>query len=152
MFFDQLPKNSKGIAKMLDILYAAEIHSAEQYWNHSLRVSDHNLIGFLDEHARDEMRHAKMIRCRLHELGVPLHNSFGRILDRLSVLGIGDIEHADGDREMLHIDLSGEEIAIKAYTEACAKTLDVDPASFIMLASILADEYEHKTELINISR
>lgn len=154
-FADLDGSNRKDVITMLNRLYAAEIIATEQYRAHAVDVVGPNCIQLAQmflEHADEETEHAKILIDRINNLGGSLDNKLRRI-NEIAVASKPEgkeVRHSQDTEEMLFQDIDGESDAIAAYTEACMLVRDYDPATFVMLAKILADEWEHMTEWKNV--
>ncbi len=154
-YFDGIDANTlEGRVRILNILYASEIVAAEQYWAHGVAFSGPNSLSvqaMLYEHADEEMKHAKMLLDRIHNMGGMLKNTLSGMVENFKLLDPhGDVVLTADTKKIYTLNLTAEETAIEAYTEACTLFRDVDPASWIVVAQILGDEFEHAQELKNL--
>ena len=149
------------VVTMLNMLYASEIISAQQYWSHANDISGMYSVSIqqmLNAHAEEEMEHAAKLRTQIHNLGGVLTNRLETMLrlnptpdsDKdVQVLRPSGSALVDAEK-MLQDDLMGEEQAILNYKEACRKVVVQDPGTYVILAEILNDEYDHAQEIKNL--
>lgn len=155
-FFADLDGSKReDVITMLNRLYAAEIIAKEQYRAHAVDVVGPNCIelaAMFLEHADEEDGHAKLLMTRINNLGGSLDNKLSRIMQITTTSSPDghDVQQSPSTEQMLFQDIAGEADAIAAYTEACMLVRDYDPATYVMLAGILSDEWEHRTEWKNV--
>lgn len=153
--FEKLDGNNPSdVIKMLNMLYASEVVAAQQYWRHANDITGMYSVSIqqmFDEHAVEEMKHADMLRKQIHNLGGVLINDLATLIKINPAIGEGKDVQAHWEAEtMLGFDLTSEEQAIANYKEACMKVMGIDPGTYIVLAEILNDEYEHAQEIKNL--
>lgn len=155
-FFRDLRIDTReGLITMLNRLYASEIVAAQQYWNHAVAAKGMFgpvLAGIFNEHANEEMGHAATLRAHINDLGGLLDNRLCRMVEiNPHTVGDGDVAPAAkryGDT--IQLDADAEADAIDAYTEASLLVQHLYPATYVILASILKDELEHRQELLDL--
>lgn len=152
--FEELDGNKPDdVIKMLNMLYASEIVAAQQYWRHANDITGMYSVSIqqmFNEHAAEEMKHADLLRKQIHNLGGLLINDLTNLVKTNPINGEKDVQAHWQAEKMLHLDLIAEEQAVKNYKEACQKLVTADPGTFLILAEILNDEYEHAQEIKNL--
>ena len=139
-----------GVVLLLNKLYAFEIVTAFQYWRHANDVRgmlSSELGDLFEAHAEESMGHADRLRDQIKNLD-------GRLMNELTSLAqlspTGDVKAAPSSKGMIALDLDGESASIQMYKEACAMMIVHDPGTHQILAEILNEEYEHRTDLKNL--
>lgn len=156
VFFNDLDGSKReDVITMLQRLYASEIIAMEQYRAHAVDVVGPNCVQMSElfmTHAEEEYGHSKLLMKRIDDLGGSLDNGLQRMTDITTATKLEghDVQTSEDTSTMVKQDISGEADAIAAYTEGCFLVQHTDPATYVMLAGILADEWEHRTELRNI--
>jgi bacterioferritin len=120
----------------LSLEYAASI----QYVVHAANFTDPSDVSFakeLNKHADEESSHAKLLADRINFLG------------GLVTIEVGDRNTASDTKTMIQQDLDGEQTSIDRYKTRISeaeKFGDIGTAQ--TLRAILADEEEHKSDLL----
>ena len=147
------PQTETNIVKLLNQALADEWLAYYQYWIGALVVEGpqkDNAISELNEHAQDELRHAKMIAQRIIQLGgTPILEPE----DWYSQSGCGYEAPTDPYiTKVLEQNIKGEQCAIKFYRNFLTITREKDLKTTKMLESILLDEIKHEQDLKEILR
>ena len=127
-----------NLIQLLNEDLALEYANAIQYMQHAAMLTG-PYFAFRDEledHAEDELKHARKLNEHVTYLGgVPS-------------VKVSEILTASENEAMLKQDLTGEETAIERYTERIGQTREEkDAGTEAVLLSILKDEVGHKTDL-----
>jgi len=138
----------KKLIKLLNAALADEWLAYYQYWIGARVVQGiarGAVVGELQEHAADELRHAGMLVERILQLGGE------PILDpkqwyKLTNCGY-EIPKDFNVLPILKQNIKGEQCAIKVYNKLVAMTKDKDPITYNMVLEILEDEVEHEDDL-----
>jgi bacterioferritin len=156
LFFEDVDHNSiQGQIEILNRLHADEIRAAMQYVNHQVAYKGINCLPIQEmfyEHYQDELGHAEKLRNLIDWLGGLMENG----LEMMSVIGPGalkgkgDVQMSQINEVMLEQDLTGEDTAIEAYSEAIAIFQPRVPMVALALTEIITDEYEHRRDLRNL--
>jgi len=141
----------KNLLKLLNKAYADEWLAYYQYWigakvvKGPMRVA---VVAELEEHAIEELEHARQIVNRIIQLGgIPIlkpedwykHTNCGF-----------DAPKDPYVEKILKQNIKGEQCAIKAYQKILDLVHNKDIATYNMISSILEDEIEHEEDLENI--
>jgi len=139
------------INKLIDMLnraYADEWLAYYQYWVGAKVASGRMrgiVAGELEEHANEELEHAKMLTERIITLGgTPLIT-----LDDISKkTNCGYDAPTDPNTvALLKQNIKGEQCAIETYKKILDFVKDKDPITYHMVLEILEDEVEHEEDL-----
>lgn len=146
---------TKDVIQMLQRLYASEIVAREQYRAHAVEVVGPNCIQLAElfnSYADEEDEHAKELLARIDALGGSLDNKLARMveLNPTSNPDAGDVEIDSDTGKIIRFNIIAESDAIAAYTEGCLGVQHTDPATYILLAHILGEEWHHRRELKNV--
>lgn len=117
---------------------ALEYAAAIQYMQHAASLDGlyFALAKELQDHAGDELKHAKMLNEHITYLG------------GIPSVTVGQIFTASENEDMLKQDLAGEEMAIIRYHERIDQAREQkDIATEAVLLEILKDEIGHATDL-----
>ncbi len=141
-------KDADKIVEKLNKAFADEWLAYYQYWVGAKVIEGpmkEAVIGELDQHAADELRHADMLALRIIQLGgVPILDP--KQWHEASNCGY----HGPADpnvRVVLDQNVKGEQCAIGVYTELMEFTRERDPITYNMALEILQDEVEHEEDL-----
>jgi bacterioferritin len=136
------------VIAMLNKALADEWLAAYQYWAGAkvakgpMRVA---LVPELEEHMKDELRHADILAERIVQLGG------APVLDPAqlgAVAGCGYAVPADPSTiALLRQNIAGEQCAITYYHEIMDKVRGKDPVTHNTILEILKDELEHEHDL-----
>lgn len=145
----------EDVIVMLQRLYASEIIAREQYRAHAVDVVGPNCIELAElfnEYADEEDEHAKELLKRIDDLGGSLDNSLVKMvqLNPTSDPDAKDVMVDPDTGRMIRFNINAESDAIAAYTEGCLGVQHTDPATFILLAHILSEEWGHRRDLKNV--
>ncbi|MBN2144269.1 MAG: ferritin [Candidatus Aureabacteria bacterium] len=139
------------VEKLLTLLnkaYADEWLAYYQYWV-GAKVAVGRMRGIiageLEEHADEELKHAKMLTERIITLGgTPLLKPE----DLLKQTNCGYDAPSDPDTiSLLKQNIKGEQCAIETYNKLLEFVKDKDPITYHMVLEILEDEVEHEEDL-----
>jgi bacterioferritin len=141
----------KDVGKLLEMLnkaFADEWLAYYQYWVGAKIVQGpmrQAAAAELVEHAGEELGHAELLAERIIQLG-------GKPLlkpeDWMKMTSCGYETPADPYVEViLDQNIKGEQCAIEVYNKLVAFTKDIDPVTYEIVRSILADEVGHEEEL-----
>jgi ferritin-like protein len=156
VFFADLDlAKQEDVIVMLQRLYASEIVAREQYRAHAVEVVGPNCIQLaqlFNSYADEEDEHAKELLDRIDALGGSLDNKLTKMVDLnpTSDPDAGDVQVDPDTGRMLRYNIIAESDAIAAYTEGCLGVQHTDPATYILLAHILGEEWHHRRELKNV--
>lgn len=155
MFRVESVNSVEDVVSILQQLYASEVVAAQQYYKHAMDVRGVLTIQMADlfkQHAEEENGHAEKLRAQIDNLGGTILNKMEELMKLNPVPRgeSGDVQSSLVLRTMLEQDLKAEENAIAAYTLACRLIRDFDPGTFLVLAGILNEEYEHRTDFVNL--
>jgi bacterioferritin len=137
------------IVALLDTALATEIVCSLRYRRHYFTargLSSGPIATEFLEHSDAEWAHADRLAERLMELGADPDFSPGTLLAR---------SHSQYDtsvslREMIRANLVAERIAIEVYRQMITLIGDKDPTSRRLLESLLQDEEEHASDLLDL--
>lgn len=140
---------SEKIVDMLNKAYADEWLAYYQYWVGALIVKGPlrpDVQEELNEHAKEELEHAKMLAERIIQLGgTP-------ILDPMKLIKFSNCGYDEpSDPHTLKVvrqNIKGEQCAILTYNAMLEKIMvQKDPVTFHIVRKILQDEIEHEQDL-----
>ncbi len=151
---DGLKKGTSFKEKLIDCLRKAFADEWLAYYQYYVEYSEVNgnlkdkAIVELKEHAEDELRHAGMLRDRIHELG-------GHILlspeDWYKYTNCGYLKPRSFDvGHILEDAIEGERCAIKVYTKIANMTKGKDEKTYKIVTQILKEEQEHEEDLLKV--
>ena len=141
------------LISLLNKAYADEWLAYYQYWlgaKLALGVPKKEVAGELEEHAEEELKHAKMLAERIIQLGgTPLLDPKTWMTETTC----GYLPPKDPHVKIL-IDqnIKGERCAIKVYDELYERTKDKDPVTADMILTILKEEIEHEEDLEQLKK
>lgn len=143
--------NIKNLLKLLNKAFADEWLAYYQYWIGAKVAKGPmrpTVTAELEEHALDELDHAKQIANRIIQLGgTPLLKPE----DWYKHTNCGFEPPKDCDIEkILKQNIKGEQCAIKVYQKISNLVHQKDVVTYNMTNSILEDEVEHEEDLENI--
>ncbi|NDD54849.1 ferritin [bacterium] len=143
--------DTQELIKTLNRVYADEWIAYYQYWlcaklvEGPMRVE---VAAELEEHAREEHKHATLLADRIIQLGgTPLLKP----ADWHTHAGCGyDATRNAYVQAVLEENLKGEQCAIQTYHRLLAMVDGKDPITYDIILSILADEVEHEHDLVRL--
>jgi len=141
--------NAKETVELLNRALADEWLAYYQYWVGALVAKGPmrpNVQDELNEHANEELGHAKMLAERIITLGgTPILNP----AQWAKLSGCGYDEPKDPHvLKLLEQNIKGEQCAIMAYSAILKKIMvEKDPITFHMVRKILEDEVKHEHDL-----
>ena len=150
---EELAVSASELVQMLNVARALEIHAAEQYFAHGVRVNGPTSVQdqqLFYQHGEEELKHAALLRDLIHDLGGNLLNTLEQTLTFNLEAGTGDVDTSTTRTEMLEADLLAETGAVEIYTHVCARALPNFPDVFTVVSQILRDEREHVQEIKNL--
>jgi len=149
-------KAGLNVDKLLELLnkaYSDEWLAYYQYWvgaQVASGVMATSLIPELEEHANEELDHAKKLAKRIIELGgTPVLSP--EEWYQQSTCGFLTPKDADADI-LLKQNLQGERCAIGVYNKLLCLVKDKDLLTAHIIRQILQDEVEHEQELEDLAR
>ncbi len=136
------------LLKKLNRAFADEWIAYYQYWLCAKLVEGPirpAVVEELEEHAREEYEHARLLADRIIELGgIPVlsHEQWS------THAGCGyDATKNAYVRAVLEENIKGEQCAIREYNEILEFIGDADPVTYDMIVKILDDEVKHEVDL-----
>lgn len=133
---------------LLNRAYCDEWLAYHQYWLGAKLVKGpmkDAVIGELNQHAADELRHADMLTLRMLELGgTPAVEP--KLWYELTNCGY-DAPTDPYVKKILEQNIKGEQCAISTYTQLLKTTEGKDPVTYNIVLQILQDEVEHEEDL-----
>ncbi len=146
-------KECKKIITSLNQAFADEWLAYYQYWlgaklaEGPMRPS---VIAELEEHAKDELRHATMLSQRIIELGgTPVLTPEAWLT--ISTCGY-ETPNNPHVKKILEQNIKGEQCAIEAYNSILESVKDFDHATYHIVSEILVDEIKHEEDLEMLMR
>jgi bacterioferritin len=144
----KLDKKNEYLIISLNKALADEWLAYYQYWIGAQVIQGamkDDVIKELEEHANDELRHAKMISTRIIQLGgTPLLEPKAWYSHTIcGYLAPNDFD----ERSILDQNIHGERCAIRVYKEILDSVKDSDLQTHKMIQEILNDEIEHEKDL-----
>lgn len=140
------------VARTIEILQsvlATELVCVLRYTQHSIvatGLASESVRAEFAEHAKEEQQHAMSVAERINQLGgAPDFNP-----DSLTARSASEYETANDLVSMIRENLVAERIAIDHYRELIRYFGDNDPATRVMLESILAVEEEHASDMLDL--
>ena len=140
------------VARTVDILQtvlATELVCVLRYTQHSIAatgLASEGVKAEFAQHAKEEMEHAIAVAERINQLGaVPDFNPKDLASRSASEYGTGSNMVA-----MIRENLVAERIAVDHYRELIRFFGDNDPATRVMIESILAVEEEHASDMLDL--
>ena len=143
----EIVKDLKKIVNELKKALADEWLAYYQYWVGAKIVSGamrEIISAELEEHAKDELKHAEMITSRLLQLG---EEPILEPKDWYSLTNCGYEVPSPDEKKILKQNIKGEQCAIDVYKKLLDITKDKDVITYNMLLEILKDEVEHEDDL-----
>jgi len=136
------------LIKVLNQAYCDEWLAYYQYWvgaKVAAGPNAHALIPELEEHAQEELEHAKKIAKRIIELGgTPVVSPD----EWMKISTCGYLAPSNPDAaEILSQNLQSERCAIEVYNRILERLKGRDPVTAHMIREILEDEIEHEEDL-----
>lgn len=143
--------SAKIIIDSLNKAYADEWLAFYQYFIEAKLIEGElskAAIKELEQHAKDEYRHAGLVIDRIIELGgKPITTPAGLIKGS----GCGFVEPKKTDTaSLLQDSIKGEKCAVKAYEELQLLTKGSDQKTYDIVSLILDEEKEHQSDLESI--
>jgi bacterioferritin len=135
--------------EILQSVLATEIVCVLRYTMHAVTatgISSEAIKAEFAEHAKEEQEHMMAVAERIDQLGgTPNFNPEGLATRSAS-------QYAEGENlvDMIRENLIAERIAVDHYRELIRYFGDDDPATRVMLQSILAVEEEHATDMLDL--
>lgn len=142
----------QNIIELLNRAYADEWLAYYQYFIEAKVVRGimrDSAVKELEEHAKDELRHANMVADRIIQLGgTPILNP----TEWFAQSNCGYIEPSNFDIvQILEDSIKGEQCAINVYTQLVDLSHETnDIVTHKIVTEILADEVEHEHDLITL--
>jgi len=143
------PDYQGDVKQTIDILQsvlATEIVCVLRYTMHAVAasgISSQSVKEEFDEHAREEQEHMRQVAERINQLGgKPNFNPEG-----LASRSASEYKEGDNLVDMIKENLIAERIACEHYRELIRFFADKDPATRVMLESILSKEEEHANDM-----
>jgi bacterioferritin len=140
------------VARTIEILQsvlATELVCVLRYTQHSIvatGLASDSVRAEFAEHAKEEQEHAMSVAERINQLGgAPDFNP-----DTLTSRSASEYEIGKDLASMIRENLVAERIAIDHYRELIRYFGDNDPATRVMLESILAVEEEHASDMLDL--
>jgi bacterioferritin len=140
------------VARTVEILQsvlATEIVCVLRYTQHSIvatGLASDSVRSEFAQHAKEEQEHAMSVAERINQLGgTPDFNP-----DTLTARSASEYETGAELVAMIRENLVAERIAIDHYRELIRYFGDNDPATRVMLESILAVEEEHASDMLDL--
>jgi bacterioferritin len=140
------------VARTIEILQsvlATELVCVLRYTQHSIvatGLASDSVRAEFAEHAKEEQEHAMSVAERINQLGgAPDFNP-----DSLTSRSASEYETGKDLASMIRENLVAERIAIDHYRELIRYFGDNDPATRVMLESILAVEEEHASDMLDL--
>ena len=140
------------LVNLLNKAYSDEWLAYYQYWvgaQVACGVSAPSLVPELEEHANEELEHAKKLAKRIIELGGTPVLSPEEWYEK-STCGFLTPKNADA-AVLLKQNLQGERCAIEVYDKLLFLVKDKDLITAHLIRQILEDEVEHEQELENLA-
>ena len=140
--------DQEKLLEALNKAYADEWLAYYQYWI-GAKIVKGPMRGVaqreLEEHAEEELKHARMIADRIIQLGgTPLLEPEGW----MQHANCGYQVPKDSDvRSVVAQNLDGERCAIDVYNKLLKMVLNKDPITYKLAIDILEDELEHEEDL-----
>ncbi|MEM1513897.1 MAG: ferritin-like domain-containing protein [Candidatus Thermoplasmatota archaeon] len=143
----EIVKDLKKIVNELKKALADEWLAYYQYWAGARVVEGamrEIISAELEEHAKDELKHAEMITSRLLQLGEkPILSP----KEWYSLTNCGyEIPSSNGEK-IIKQNIKGEQCAIDVYNKLLQMTEGKDVITYQMILEILKDEVEHEDDL-----
>lgn len=145
--------NVDELIELLNKAYSDEWLAYYQYWVGAQVASGmmaSTLIPELEEHANEELEHAKKLAKRIIELGGTPVLSPEEWYQK-STCGFMVPEHAEADR-LLKQNVQGERCAIEVYNKLLFLVKDKDLITAHLIRQILEEEVEHEQDLEDLAR
>jgi bacterioferritin len=141
------------LIKLLNKAFSDEWLAYYQYWigaKIAVGIPRKEVTGELEEHAEDELKHAKMLAERIIELGgTPVLEP--KEWYTLSTCGYAKPKDPDV-RTLLEQNIKGEQCAIYVYDALLEFTNEKDPVTYDMILKIQTEEIEHEEDLQKLQR
>lgn len=140
--------NVQELLTLLNKAFSDEWLAYYQYWIGAKIVKGpmkEAVIGELNQHAADELRHADMLAVRIIQLGgTPVTRP-----DQWYTQTNCGYDAPDNPfvREILAQNIKGEQCAIATYKNLMNRTMGKDPVTYTIVLQILQDEVEHEEDL-----
>jgi bacterioferritin len=143
--------NLADLIKLLNKALSDEWLAYYQYWigaKVAVGAFKDMVVEELEEHAKDELRHAEMLVERILQLdGTPVLEP----KEWYDLTNCGYLKPSNPDvRVLLDQNIKGEQCAIRVYKKLLDYTKDKDPLTFDMVLEIYKDEVEHEEDLERI--
>ncbi|MBC7081814.1 MAG: ferritin [Thermoplasmatales archaeon] len=143
-------KDLNKIVNELKKALADEWLAYYQYWAGAKIVKGamrEVIAGELEEHAKDELKHAEMIVNRLLQLGEkPILSP----KEWYSLTNCGYEIPSEDCKKIIEQNIKGEQCAIEVYNKLLKITEGKDALTYNMILEILKDEVEHEDDLENL--
>ncbi len=143
------PSYQGDVKQAIDILQsvlATEIVCVLRYTMNAVAatgIASEGVKAEFDEHAREELQHARQVAERINQLG----GSPDLNPDRLTTRSASQYVEAKSLVEMIKENLIAERIACEHYRELVRFFGDKDPGTRVMMESILIKEEEHANDM-----
>jgi bacterioferritin len=136
------------LVELLNKAFADEWLAYYQYWI-GAKVAKGPMRGAvvaeLEEHAEEELKHAKMLTDRILQLG---GEPIIKPEDWYKMSNCGyDTPEDPSVKVLLDQNIKGEQCAIEVYQKLLETVKDKDPITYHMVLEILEDEVEHEEDL-----
>ena len=135
--------------ELLQSVLATELVCVLRYQQHSIvatGLASEGVRAEFAQHAKEEQQHAMSVAERINQLGGAPDFS----PDSLTARSASEYQTGDSLGEMIRENLVAERIAIDHYRELIRYFGDNDPATRVMLESILAVEEEHASDMLDL--
>jgi bacterioferritin len=140
------------VARTIEILQsvlATELVCVLRYTQHSIvatGLASEGVRAEFAEHAKEEQQHAMSVAERISQLGGAPDFS----PDSLTARSASEYQTGDDLAAMIRENLVAERIAVDHYRELIRYFGDNDPATRVMMESILAVEEEHASDMLDL--
>ena len=135
--------------EILQSVLATELVCVLRYTQHSIvatGLASESVRSEFAQHAKEEQQHAMSVAERINQLGgTPDFNP-----DSLTARSASEYETGDDLAAMIRENLVAERIAIDHSRELIRYFGDKDPATRVMIESILAVEEEHASDMLDL--
>jgi bacterioferritin len=137
-----------ALIELLNKAYADEWLAYYQYWV-GAKIAKGPMrgvvVGELEQHAGDELKHAGMLTERIIQLG---GSPILKPEEWYEATNCGyDAPEDPSVKALLEQNIKGEQCAIDVYTRLLETVKDKDPITYHMALEILEDEVEHEEDL-----
>lgn len=141
------------LIRLLNKALADEWLAYYQYWigaKIAVGIPRELVVKELEEHAKEELKHANMLADRIIQLGG------NPILDPSEWYAMANCKYAKPDnpdlRVILDQNIKGEHCAMAVYQKLISFTFNKDVVTYKMAVEIYEEEVEHEEDLENIKR